>query len=49
MIGQEHPQERQGTAVKTVPTVRLVDACDAVALPDLPQEIQLALTEITPR
>jgi hypothetical protein len=32
--------------VKTVPTVRLVDACDAVALPDLPQEIQLALTDI---
>jgi putative transposase len=32
--------------VKTVPTVRLVDACDAVALPDLPREIQLALTDI---
>ncbi|HET6193559.1 MAG TPA: IS256 family transposase [Trebonia sp.] len=32
--------------MKTVPTVRLVDACDAVALPDLPQEIQLALTDI---
>jgi putative transposase len=32
--------------VKTVPTVRLVDACDAVALPDLPEEIQLAMTDI---
>jgi transposase-like protein len=32
--------------VKTVPTVRLVDASDAVALPDLPEEIQLAMTDI---
>ena len=32
--------------MKTVPTVRLVDACDAVALPDLPEEIQLAMTDI---
>ena len=32
--------------MKTVPTVRLVDACDAVALPDLPEEIQLAMADI---
>ena len=32
--------------MKTVPTVRLVDAADAVALPDLPGEIQLALSDI---
>ena len=30
--------------MKTVPTVRVADSTDAVVLPDLPQEIQLALT-----
>src|SRR3974377_555250 len=32
--------------MKTVPTVRLVDTTDAAALPELPEEIQLAMTEI---
>src|SRR3974390_1812158 len=32
--------------MKTVPTVRLADTTDAAALPDLPEEIQLAMTEI---
>ncbi|MGH3967526.1 MAG: IS256 family transposase, partial [Mycobacterium sp.] len=40
--------------MKTVPTVgpttrprvRLVDACDAVALPDLPEQVQLAMSDI---
>jgi transposase-like protein len=32
--------------MKTVPTVRLVDTPDAAALPDLPEEIQLAMTDI---
>jgi len=32
--------------VKTVPTIRVADTTDAVVLPDLPQEIQLALTDI---
>mgnify|MGYP005820011631 CR=1 FL=1 len=32
--------------MKTVPTVRLADTPDAAALPDLPEEIQLALTDI---
>ncbi|HUO40583.1 MAG TPA: IS256 family transposase [Mycobacterium sp.] len=32
--------------MKTVPTVRLADTADAAALPDLPEEIQLAMTEI---
>jgi putative transposase len=32
--------------MKTVPTVRLVEASDAAALPDLPEEIQLAMAEI---
>src|ERR1044071_3412829 len=32
--------------MKTVPTVRLADTPDAVALPDLPEEIQLALTDV---
>jgi putative transposase len=32
--------------MKTVPTVRLADTPDAAALPDLPDEIQLALTDI---
>jgi putative transposase len=32
--------------MRTVPTVRLVDTPDAAALPDLPEEIQLALTDI---
>jgi putative transposase len=32
--------------MKTVPTVRLVDTPDAAALPDLPEEIALALTDI---
>ena len=32
--------------MKTVPTVRLADTPDAAALPDLPEDIQLALTDI---
>jgi transposase-like protein len=32
--------------MKTVPTVRLADTTDAAALPDLPEEIQLAMTDI---
>ena len=32
--------------MKTVPTVRLADTTDAAALPDLPEEIALAMTDI---
>src|SRR3954447_6569178 len=32
--------------MKTVPTVRLADASETVGLPDLPEEIQLAMTDI---
>lgn len=32
--------------MKTLPTVRLADTPDAAALPDLPEEIQLALADI---
>ena len=32
--------------MKTVPTVRLADASDAVGLPEWPEEIQLAMTDI---
>jgi putative transposase len=32
--------------MKTVPTVRLVDTTDAAALPDLPEEFRLAMTDI---
>jgi putative transposase len=32
--------------MKTVPTVRLADTADAATLPDLPEEIQLALSDI---
>ena len=32
--------------MKTVPTVRLADTTDAAGLPDLPEEIQLALADI---
>jgi putative transposase len=32
--------------MKTVPTVRLVDTTDAAALPDLPEEIALAMTDV---
>jgi putative transposase len=32
--------------MKTVPTVRLADASDAVGLPELPEEIQLAMADI---
>ena len=32
--------------MKTVPTVRLADTSDAAALPDLPEEIRLAMTDI---
>jgi len=32
--------------MKTVPTVRLADATDAAALPDLPEEVALAMTDI---
>ena len=32
--------------MKTVPTVRLADTPDAAALPDLPEEIALAMTDI---
>jgi len=32
--------------MKTVPTVRLADTADAVALPDLPEEVRLAMTDI---
>ena len=32
--------------MKTVPAVRLADTTDAAALPDLPEEIALAMTDI---
>jgi hypothetical protein len=32
--------------MKTVPTVRLADAADAVGLPDLPEEVRLAMADI---
>src|SRR5215831_5648442 len=32
--------------MRTVPTVRLADTTDAAALPDLPEEIALAMTDI---
>jgi hypothetical protein len=32
--------------MKTVPRIRLADTTDAVAFPDLPTEITLALTDI---
>jgi transposase-like protein len=32
--------------MKTVPTVRLVDTTEAAALPELPEEVRLAMTEI---
>ena len=32
--------------MKTVPTGRLADTADAVALPDLPEEVRLAMTDI---
>ncbi len=32
--------------MKTVPTVRLADTADAVVLPDLPEEIRLAMADI---
>src|SRR6476469_3838249 len=32
--------------MKTVPTVRLADTTDAAALPDLPEEVRLAMTDI---
>ena len=32
--------------MKTVPTVRLAEAADAVGLPELPEEIQLAVADI---
>jgi putative transposase len=32
--------------MKTLPTVRLADASNAAGLPDLPEEIQLAMTDI---
>ena len=32
--------------MKTVPTIRLADSTDAVVLPDLPEEIALAMSDI---
>ena len=32
--------------MKTVPTIRVADTADAVVLPDLPEEIAVALTDI---
>jgi putative transposase len=32
--------------MKTLPTVRLADASNAAGLPDLPEEIQLAMSDI---
>jgi putative transposase len=32
--------------MKTVPTIRIADSTDAVVLPDLPERVQLALTDI---
>ena len=32
--------------MKTVPTVRLADTTDAAALPDLPKEVRLAMTDV---
>ena len=43
---QVHLEEGEGTAMKTVPTVRLADTTDAAGLPELPEEIQLAMTSI---
>src|ERR1700730_17305501 len=37
---------KEGTAMRTVPTIRVADTADAVVLPDLPEEIALALTDI---
>ncbi len=42
---KEHPQGR-GPLMKTVPTVRVADSTDAVVLPDLPEEIALAMGDI---
>jgi putative transposase len=38
--------EGRGPLVKTVPTVHLADSSDTVALPGLPEEVRLALTDI---
>ena len=40
---EEGIRDRQ---LKTVPTVRLADTADAVVLPDLPEGIRLAMTDI---
>jgi putative transposase len=32
--------------MRTVPTIRVADTADAVVLPELPEEIALALTDI---
>src|SRR4030088_2825517 len=37
---------KEGTAMRTVPTIRVADTADAVLLPDLPEEIALALADI---
>jgi transposase-like protein len=37
---------KEGTAMRTVPTIRVADTADAVVLPDLPEEIALALADI---
>src|SRR3974390_669161 len=36
----------EGTAMKTVPTIRVADTTDAVVLPDLPEEIALVMTDV---
>src|SRR3974390_25399 len=37
---------KEGTAMKTVPTIRVADTTDAVVLPDLPEEIALVMTDV---
>ena len=43
---QKHLEEGEGTAMKTVPTVRLADTPDAAGLPDLPEEVRVAMADI---
>jgi putative transposase len=45
VIGQEHVR-RRGTSAKTATIVRLAVDSDTAGLPELPEEIQLTMTDI---
>jgi hypothetical protein len=45
--GDRQVDPMEGTAVKKVPAVRLAEREDVAQLPDLPEQVRLAMTGVT--